>query len=104
MTQASKKVGQLGPTMKGLKLGTILPTAEEDADITAAADSDPDNPIWTDEDFKRASLGGRPRSPNPKRHVSLRIDPDTADYFVGLGKGWQSKINEVLTEYVRSHK
>ena len=35
--------------MPALKPGTIIPSDAEDADITAAAASDPDNPILTDD-------------------------------------------------------
>lgn len=40
----------------------ILPSAEEDAAITAAAQDDPDNPPWTDQDFAKA----RPVWDNPE--------------------------------------
>jgi uncharacterized protein (DUF4415 family) len=41
---------------------------------------------------------GRPRSPNPKQQVTLRLDPDVLDAFRATGKGWQSRINAALRE------
>lgn len=41
---------------------------------------------------------GRPRSPNPKKQVTLRLDPDVLDAFRSTGKGWQSRINAALRE------
>ena len=39
---------------------------------------------------------GRPKSKNPKRLVSLRLDPDVLTHFRRSGRGWQSRINAVL--------
>jgi uncharacterized protein (DUF4415 family) len=39
---------------------------------------------------------GRPKSKNPKRPVSLRLDPDVVAHFRRGGRGWQSRINAVL--------
>lgn len=48
--------------------------------------------------------GGRPRSPHPKRPVSIRLSPEVVEYFRSTGKGWQTRIDEVLREYVASHR
>lgn len=34
-----------------------------------------------------------------KKQVTLRIDKDVLDFFKKMGKGYQTKINEVLKEY-----
>lgn len=39
---------------------------------------------------------GRPKKENPKQAISIRLDADVVSYFKNSGKGWQSKINEVL--------
>ena len=39
---------------------------------------------------------GRPRSTNPKRAVSLRLDPEVVDWFRSAGTGWQTRINDEL--------
>jgi uncharacterized protein (DUF4415 family) len=69
---------------------------------------DPDEiPELTDEDFGRGvwhkggkplphGPRGRPKSGNPKRPVSLRLDPDVLAHFRRSGRGWQSRINAVL--------
>ncbi len=64
-------------------------------------------PELTDEDFARGvwhrggkpmphGPRGRPKSKNPKRPVSLRLDPDVLTHFRRGGRGWQSRINAVL--------
>ena len=75
---------------------------------------DPDDaPEWTENHFRgaaiyaggklvRPALGtwtnplGRPRSENPKKQVTLRLDPDVVERFRATGKGWQSRINAEL--------
>ncbi len=76
--------------------------------------TDPDDaPEWTEDHFRYAQLsvggkvirkavgtwtnpGGRPLSVNPKRQVTLRLDPDVIEKFRATGKGWQSRINAEL--------
>ena len=50
------------------------------------------------EAFKRSR--GRPPKENPKVSTTLRLDPEVLDYFREEGKGWQTRINEALREYV----
>lgn len=74
---------------------------------------DPDDaPEWTEEHFRHAQLSiggkvvreavgtwtrpGRPISENPKKQVTLRLDPDVVEKFRATGKGWQSRINAEL--------
>jgi uncharacterized protein (DUF4415 family) len=76
--------------------------------------TDPDDaPEWTEDHFRgaaiyvggklvRPALGtwtnplGRPKSDNPKKQVTLRLDPDVLEKFRATGKGWQSRINAEL--------
>lgn len=75
--------------------------------------NDPDDvPEWSDEHFRHAQLSvggkvvreavgtwtrpGRPPAENPKRQVTLRLDPDVIEKFRATGKGWQSRINAEL--------
>lgn len=74
---------------------------------------DPDDaPEWTEEMFRMAAIYkggklirpaigtlksiGRPVSENPKKQVTLRLDPDVIEKFRATGKGWQSRINAEL--------
>lgn len=51
----------------------------------------------------RAKIG-RPVSDNPKQAVSIRLDSDIVDYFKATGKGWQTRLNNVLREWVATHQ
>jgi len=84
----------------------ILPTAEEDAAITAAALSDPDAVPLTDEEWeavKPSLRRGRPASANPKVFTAIRLDPEVLDAFRGSGRGWQTRINAALKDWLATH-
>ncbi|MBT4497567.1 MAG: BrnA antitoxin family protein [Gemmatimonadetes bacterium] len=36
--------------------------------------------------------------------TTVRLDPEVLEYFRATGKGWQTRLNEALREYVISHK
>lgn len=66
----------------------------EDAALTAAAEADPDNPP-ADALFERRK-GGRPKSDNPKKSVSMRLDAELVDVLKAGGPGWQTRANAAL--------
>jgi uncharacterized protein (DUF4415 family) len=101
-----------------------LPTDEEDAAINAGIAADPDSPEWTEEDFARARpasevlpeifgaeaaaemlkpKGGRPPKENPKVFTGIRLDADVLAAFKATGKGWQTRINEALKDWLKDH-
>ena len=47
---------------------------------------------------------GRPKAARPKKQLTIRLSPDVVDFFKSTGNGWQTRINDVLLEYVNSHK
>ena len=91
------------------------PTKAEDIEINRGIASDPENPEWTDIDFARARpakdvlparlyqaavkryRGQRgPQKKPVKKPVTLRLDPDILASYKATGRGWHSRINEVL--------
>lgn len=80
-------------------------TPEEDAAITAAAMSDPDARPLTDEEWAIAKTmarkGGRPLSTRPlKIPTTIRFDPDVLAALRATGKGWQTRVNDAMREWV----
>ncbi|MDK4526906.1 BrnA antitoxin family protein [Kingella kingae] len=51
-------------------------------------------------DSLQQKLRGRPRLANPKQVVKLRIDADVLAAYKAIGKGWQTRINEILRQNV----
>ena len=82
----------------------ILPTPEEDAQITAAAMTDPDNLPLTDAELKQFKRGrGRPLGSGKKEQVTLRLDTKILEQFKATGDGWQTRINEALRDWAKHH-
>ena len=75
-------------------------------------DPDDDAPEWTEDHFRRAALyiggklvrpsdgtwtkPGRPKSADPKKQVTLRLDSVVLEKFRAMGPRWQSRINAEL--------
>ena len=85
---------------------------------------DEENPEWTVEDFRRAKTAaevlpelfgkrnsdamlrpkrGRPASASPKSHINIRLDADVVEAFRASGEGWQTRINTVLKNWLKTH-
>jgi uncharacterized protein (DUF4415 family) len=82
----------------------IRPTDSEDAQITAAAMTDPDNLPLTDAElsqFKR--VRGRPLGSGKKEQVTLRLDAQILEKFKATGNGWQTRINDALLDWAKHH-
>lgn len=82
---------------------------------------DKENPEWTAEDFQHARPAaevlpelvgpqfaaemlksrGRPRAAATKTHVNIRLDADVLDAFKATGRGWQTRINRALREWLK---
>lgn len=88
------------------RLSILIPTAEEDKAITAAAKSDPDAQPLTPKQLKSMvpiqALRGRPKSEHKKLLVSVRYSQEVVEYFKSTGDGWQSRMDGVLRKYVES--
>lgn len=41
---------------------------------------------------------GRPPAPVKRPTLNMRIDADTLNHLRGLGRGWQTKVNQLLRE------
>ena len=98
----------------------IMPTPEEEIQINAGIAADPDNPEWTDEDFARARPAAeffspevyaqlcamRQRGPKDKPlkvPTTIRFDADVLAVLRASGKGWQTRVNEVIKDWLRTH-
>ena len=101
-----------------MKNGRKIPlnTDEEDAAITRQAIEDGTN--WTDDELNQfmpasevpelqsliKANRGRPKAAKTKKAISIRLSDEVLEYFRGTGKGWQTRLDEVLKLYVKSHQ
>ena len=59
---------------------------------------------WT-EKFAKASVSrGRPRLTRPKVSTTIRLSQDVMDHFKAAGRGWQTRIDEALREWIRQRR
>jgi len=82
-----------------------LPTAAEDAAITAAAITDHDAQPLTEAQLQQMTpmrKRGRPEGSN-KVATNVRFDRDVLDAFKAAGDGWQTRMNDALRDYAQSH-
>ncbi len=100
-------------------MGKIKPPSDkENAAINRGIAKDPDTWEPTDGEFARMRPAeeiapevvaayrrsrGRPKKENPKVSMTLRVDPTVVDFFRATGKGWQTRINDILRKYVETH-
>ncbi len=53
-------------------------------------------------DFPQRVRG--PQKKPTKKSTTIRLSPEILDFFKAQGKGWQTKINDILHDYVDSHR
>ena len=86
------------------KRSFIVPGAEENRQIVAAAKQDPDAQPLTAKQLKAMvplkSVRGRPKLEHKKQLVSVRYSPEVLTYFRSTGEGWQGRMDGVLREYI----
>ena len=70
---------------------------EEELEAAIANDPDADVP---GADWTTAKLV----TPQPKRSISLRIDPDVLAWFKQQGPGHLTRMNAVLRSYYKAHR
>lgn len=89
------------------KSGLILPTDAEEAAIHQGIAADPDTVEITAHLATRLQplrRLGRPPLHQPKAPITTRIDADVLHAIKDSGKGWQTRLNDVLREAVQKGK
>ena len=57
--------------------------------------------VWPEKFAKATLRRGRPPSANPKVSTTIRLSPDVVDYFKADGRGWQTRIDNALRDWIR---
>ncbi len=72
---------------------------------TSATVLDADNPPWTEDMLGAPTLkrGRGPQAAPTKVLTSVRLDADILEFFKSQGAGYQSKMNDVLKDWVKTH-
>jgi len=86
-------------------------TPEEEAAIQKGIEEDPDTYELTAEEVAEMipfpefweKVRGRPKLEHPKKRVTLYVDAEVVGAFRAMGRGWQTKMNQVLKDWVAAH-
>lgn len=91
-----------------MKKITTLKKSETDwARIDSVTDEDidfSDNPEVTADMFVNAVIRKGLKPLPRKSQLTLRIDQDVIDFFKDQGRGYQTRINQLLRAYMDAHK
>lgn len=52
----------------------------------------------------RVKLRGRPKAEETKERVAIRLSREVVAAFRASGRGWQTRINSVLLDWLREHR
>ena len=72
-----------------------------DFDPDAAPDLAADG--WPEKFARAAMRRGRPPSANPKVSTTIRLSRDVIEHFKAGGRGWKTRIDAALREWIRKH-
>jgi uncharacterized protein (DUF4415 family) len=107
--------------MPKLKVWHISPTPDEEAAINAGIAADPDARELDAEWFAKAKPAsevmppdvyamlvakrprGRPKADETKVFTAIRLDADLLEAFKATGKGWQTRVNAALRQFITEH-
>ena len=56
---------------------------------------------WPEKFAKAIVRRGRPPLAKPKVSTTIRLSQDVIDYFKAGGRGWQTRIDEALREWIQ---
>ena len=56
---------------------------------------------WPKKFAKATVRRGRPPLAEPKVSTTIRLSRDVIDHFKGAGRGWQTRIDEALRDWIR---
>ena len=83
----------------------VRPTETEEAAINAGIASDRDTYELTLAEFEQLRpLRGRPKSDAPKKRITIRLSPDVLAKFKAAGRGWQTRVDLALRDWLKTHR
>lgn len=85
-----------------------LPLTDKDGEVRELTKADlgtfkPAKDVLPKELLSVLPKRGRPKSVSPKKAVSIRLSDDVLDAFKASGKGWQTRLNDALRDWLKEH-
>jgi len=80
-----------------------LPSDQEETEVNAGIDADPDARELTEQEFQQLRPLGRPKAEVTKERITIRLSPEVVAKFRATGSGWQTRMDKALQEYLSNH-
>lgn len=82
-----------------------LPVIDEDGEVGDLSAVDPSlfKPFSALPASLQAKLRGRPKAAVTKERITIRLSPDVVQTFRATGDGWQTRVNEALRDWLKTH-
>lgn len=101
--------GKKNTERPGTDWARVKHEAAQDAPVPFDATTEPYNPndeaavaaYWAEATVKRGR--GRPAAAVKRPTLNMRVDAEVLGAFKATGPGWQTRIHEVLKDWVKSH-
>jgi uncharacterized protein (DUF4415 family) len=86
-----------------------LPLTDNDGEVRELTKDDfkhfkPGAEVLPNELVKVLPKRGRPISDSPKKPVQIRLSPEIVSAFKATGRGWQTRINDALRDWLKDHR
>lgn len=80
-----------------------VPTPTEESAINKGIAADADTYELEDGEFTRLRRVGRPPLEVTKERITIRLSHDVVERFRATGKGWQTRMDAALKQWIKEH-
>ena len=81
----------------------LLNNPEEETAIEAGIEADPETHAPDEDEARALRRPGRPPMDVTKERITIRLSPEVVEAFRATGKGWQTRMDGALKEWLREH-
>ncbi|MBS3800660.1 MAG: BrnA antitoxin family protein [Thioalkalivibrio sp.] len=76
---------------------------DEESAINAGITADPETREPSDDETGALRRPGRPPLEVTKERITIRLSPEVVDAFRATGKGWQTRMDAALQDWLKNH-
>ncbi len=87
-------------------MASRLPVIDSDGEVSDLSMADPAlfKPFSDLPKSLQAKLRGRPKAVVTKERIAIRLSREVVEAFRATGKGWQTRMDAALKEWLAGHK
>jgi len=86
-------------------MASRLPVINHDGEVSDLSGADPKlfTPFSELPESLQAKLRGRPKAVVTKERIAIRLSREVVDAFRATGRGWQTRMDAALKEWLAGH-